>query len=728
MARAKVTVTATDNLAKGLGESRKQLNNFEKYVSGVGNKLSKAFSIAALAAATVAGFNAMKNAAKECVAEYAEAEKVSMRLDAVWANVGAVSGKTAKQIDAYAEALEKQTYFQAESIKEASLLLAATQSLTDDGFDRALKASADLAAALGEDITGAAQTLAKAIQEPEAALSRLKTIGVSFTAAEKEQIKALTDANNKYEAQSLILDKIEQKYKDVAKAINDTPVGTLDNIKDVLADIRKNLGGQLLDVISPALEKIYSWLTKISEWTGNSRTTVSVIGAVREGTELVGYSDAELAAARANVYDRMFTPTSQAEAEEWAATGKTPWDDILKAIDDEIQRRLRNPLVPTPASPTTSEDETTSDAIEEAVSSLEKFLEKNGKASDKYMIAEYGKIIEEAEKYRTEIQSELFSLLSQGGTFDNNGKLPFQDQIDSLGLQLAYLDEIIAANNKKIEALIPEPTYTFPENNYQSPQKWDIEYVVPPTFADNLGKAISDVFVSNGYGLGGLADAFGTNVMESFMDKMGTAGQVAADLANNMATMGPALGGLMTSLEFVFDGIYQVIGPQLETLMTALIAPLTEIGKIIGSLILPILQLLTPVLNAIAKVVIVVSSTFQYIGQLLQHWVATVLNWLAGLSIFGWQPFAGLATYDPGSPGDFLDYVGNNLNQYSSSVSGVNSVGTASAISSAAYRGATSVTINIYAEGPIVGDGGMREFARMIRDEFDSLDYYGVTA
>ena len=53
---------------------------------------------------------------------------------------------------------------------------------------------------------------------------------------------------------------------------------------------------------------------------------------------------------------------------------------------------------------------------------------------------------------------------------------------------------------------------------------------------------------------------------------------------------------------------------------------------------------------------------------------------------------------------------------------------TQTALSSASYQGATSVTINIYAEGPIVGDGGMRQFAQMIREEFDALNYYGVSA
>ena len=52
---------------------------------------------------------------------------------------------------------------------------------------------------------------------------------------------------------------------------------------------------------------------------------------------------------------------------------------------------------------------------------------------------------------------------------------------------------------------------------------------------------------------------------------------------------------------------------------------------------------------------------------------------------------------------------------------------TATAVSSAGYQGATHVTINIYQEAPVVGDGGMRQFARMIRSEWDNLEYYGVT-
>ena len=118
-----------------------------------------------------------------------------------------------------------------------------------------------------------------------------------------------------------------------------------------------------------------------------------------------------------------------------------------------------------------------------------------------------------------------------------------------------------------------------------------------------------------------------------------------------------------------------------------------------------------------------------HVVQTLQHWVATLMNWLASLNLMGWQPFAGLRTSDPGSPGDYGSYIRGKWNDIDAAFDQTQSgtpTSTATAVSSAGYQGATHVTINIYQEAPVVGDGGMRAFARMIRDEFDQLSYYGV--
>ena len=77
-----------------------------------------------------------------------------------------------------------------------------------------------------------------------------------------------------------------------------------------------------------------------------------------------------------------------------------------------------------------------------------------------------------------------------------------------------------------------------------------------------------------------------------------------------------------------------------------------------------------------------------------------------------------------------MGYIKGKWNDIDSAFEQTASTGTAStatAVSSAGYQGATHVTINIYQEAPVVGDGGMRQFARMIRSEWENISYYGVT-
>ena len=270
--------------------------------------------------------------------------------------------------------------------------------------------------------------------------------------------------------------------------------------------------------------------------------------------------------------------------------------------------------------------------------------------------------------------------------------------------------------------------------------------------------------------------AFGSSVISSMTSSLGQAGEVAGKLAQNMATMGPLLGAIATALEYVFQGLSETLGPLLNEFVSYGIEPLKELGRVIGDILLPtledvmplvkgvadflvglfravgvvlkpviqvisssltpvmsvianILQALSPVLKVFAKIFVTVTGTIQYVIQTLQHWVATLMNWLASLNLMGWRPFAGLATSDPGSPGNYGSYIKSKWNDIDAAFeqSSSGNASTATAVSSAGYQGATHVTINIYQEAPVVGDGGMRQFARMIRSEWENLEYYGVT-
>ncbi len=176
--------------------------------------------------------------------------------------------------------------------------------------------------------------------------------------------------------------------------------------------------------------------------------------------------------------------------------------------------------------------------------------------------------------------------------------------------------------------------------------------------------------------------------------------------------------------------LVQESGRILSGIFNALGVILKPIVSFIGSLLMPIIQRLTsslkvlePILKVIGDVRLVVSTAFEWVAQTIRHLFAVIVNWFAS-----WIPWVN-AIEDPGAAGSFSEmwqrkrdemyagYDGNTLQD---------AAATQQAVSSASYRGGTSVVINIYADGPIVGDGGMRQFAAMIREEFEALDYYGV--
>lgn len=765
MPNASVTITATNKVKQGIDPAKKSLLEFQNTVDKIQKNMSKAFNIASIATATVASFRAISKAAKQVISEYSEAEKVFKRLEVVWDNVGKTTGQSYQQIMDYADAMEKQTYFTGEAIEEAALLLAATESLTEEGFQRALDTSMDLAAALGEDVTSAAQTLSKAIQEPESALSRLKTIGVSFTEDEKEQIKALADANKTYEAQSLILDKIEQKYKGVAKAINDTPVGLIDNINDTLGDIRENLGKALVNALSPALRNIYEWLTKISDWMASITDANAISSQIQSGASLSGFSEVQLEAVKRH-YETLLKENPRANGRDMTSF----LESAIEKIATELANRPKTEVTPDEK----EGDNSTTGSDKELVNVLQNFIDANNKI-DMDKATEYQTIIATATEYLDKItkavpttKEEMISLLGLGsdangadinkalksGNYEEGLKSIisiFTQKLDELptdlenflsdygslsttkqaneiksamdkiaeiystasGGEQIMLDEINIALMKQLDAL------------YATGKK--VEEVTNGTFLDQLSNSFAGVIESLGFGSDESKTAAGA-LLGTALEGLGEAGEAAETLATNMATMGPLLGAIVTALQYVIKGLMEVLGEVLGEQIMIVVDSLMEIGRAIGQILLPIIKTLSPVLEALVQPILVFTGALSYAGQALQHWVANLFNNLANWSIGSWHPFGGLRMDDPGSPGKFGAYLANYMNDYNAGTSSADSASTETALSSASYRGATQVTINIYQMSPVVGENGMRQFAQMIREEFDALDYYGVSA
>lgn len=303
-----------------------------------------------------------------------------------------------------------------------------------------------------------------------------------------------------------------------------------------------------------------------------------------------------------------------------------------------------------------------------------------------------------------------------------------------------------------------------------------------PTFLDKLGTSIGNKISS----LTGATSAQGASAGEKLVgyltSSLGEAGDLISELAQNMASMGPMIGAIVTALKYVIEGFGEMIGPILNEFVQYGLEPFRELGRVIGQLLIPIfedvmplvsgvadflislfdsigvalkpiiqvlsstltpimsvlcniLEALMPIIKVFAKVVVTITGTIQYVVQVLQHWVASICNWLAGLNLMGWKPFKGLQMTDPGSPGSYGSYIKDKWAQVDAafetngtSTEDAASTSTSTAVSSAGYQGATQVTINIYQQAPVVGDGGLRDFAKMIYSEFENISYFGVTA
>ena len=268
MATAKLVIKGEDQLKGPLKQAQNELTGFESVAKKVGDTLKTAFTVAAI----VKGVQELAKAVAECVKEFKEQVEIDTRLDAVLKATGQQYKYTTQDIKKYSQALQEQTRFGDEVIEQSAQLLVATQKFSKEGLERTLELSADLAEAMGTDLTSATSTLSKALIEPGEGLNRLKTIGISFTDEEEKMIKALREAGDELGAQQVILDKVEAAYGGVAKSVGELDTSKLDKIKSVWGDLKQDLGkaftsmfGGLFDFVYDGLKRLQRLANQIAE-------------------------------------------------------------------------------------------------------------------------------------------------------------------------------------------------------------------------------------------------------------------------------------------------------------------------------------------------------------------------------------------------------------------------------------------------------------------------------
>ncbi len=281
---------ALDDAQDELKETKQDAEQTTKSLRG----MAKGLGAVAVAAIGIGGVGALfRNVARE-----AEMFETSMlKINAIIRATGGVAGKTGDDLLSFAKSLALNTLESTEGVLEAQQRLLTFRKVTGDVFDRAIVASADLAAAMGTNLSGAAIMLGRALEDPERGLTALTRTGTVFTETQKEMVKQLVQAGKLQQAQSLILEELEGQYGGTAQAAAQGYAGALDTLaqrqQEFLLAINDTLG--VTDILAAAINGLASVFNVLAE---NMGRVVSYI-ATAAVAGMVAFRGAILAAGTA---------------------------------------------------------------------------------------------------------------------------------------------------------------------------------------------------------------------------------------------------------------------------------------------------------------------------------------------------------------------------------------------------------------------------------------------
>lgn len=225
-----------------LDRANKRLSRFESDQSKSLSRIDKQFrkfgrGLGDVLGTVLAGFTI-----KGVIDATSEAEEALALLDNAVQATGGSAGRTTSQLAEMAGQLMNVSTFTDETIMGAQQLLLRFQSIQGVRFDQAVQSALDVATVLRMDLASAATLVGKALEDPVKGMTQLERRGITFTKEQEKVIKALVDTGRAADAQTILLQQLEERFGGAAEAASNTFGGALTRLK--------NTAGELLEVKS----------------------------------------------------------------------------------------------------------------------------------------------------------------------------------------------------------------------------------------------------------------------------------------------------------------------------------------------------------------------------------------------------------------------------------------------------------------------------------------------
>jgi hypothetical protein len=234
-----------------------------------------------LAGVAAGGVLALGAAMVQGVKDAQDYQTLQAKSAAVLKSTGNVAGTSVKQIDTLAASLETMSGVDETLIINSQNVLATFTAVRNEAgkgndiFTQGTKAALNMSTALGTDLQASTIQLGKALQDPVKGITALQRVGVSFTAAQKDQIAAMVKSGDTMGAQKLILGELHKEFGGAAEAAGSGFGGAIARLKDVFSDAFRDLAIKYL----PDLTRLANWLA--AQAPGAIATMVAAFGHVQ---------------------------------------------------------------------------------------------------------------------------------------------------------------------------------------------------------------------------------------------------------------------------------------------------------------------------------------------------------------------------------------------------------------------------------------------------------------
>lgn len=298
VAGKKVVVQSLDEIKQKAGDAGHGFSRMESLVGGVTSRIGALISGAGIALLL-----------RSIVREASEAAASMARLDAVLAATGGRAGVSGDRLRDLASEIQRTTAFGDEAVMDAESTLLRFSRVQGEVFERALRASVDIAAATGRGISEVAQGIGRALEIPGEGMRTLAQAGVVLTDADQKAIDKMLQLGETAEAQALLLDRVEVSTKGAAAAMRDTMGGSLTALKNSWGDLLEQLGsGDAGNALRSTVESVNSFVRGIlGNWDALLAGVYTTIASVNGGVARM----LEIGAKLPGVFGRSFAAGAQ---------------------------------------------------------------------------------------------------------------------------------------------------------------------------------------------------------------------------------------------------------------------------------------------------------------------------------------------------------------------------------------------------------------------------------